>query len=440
MSSLLIKHGRLIDPASGTDSLGDLLIRDGLIAVLGKVSSAADLTIDATGLLVTPGLIDMHTHLREPGNEQAETILSGCRAGVCGGFSAIAAMPNTTPCTDNGELVRLVLDKARRADLCRVLVVGAISRGRAGQELADLAGMAQAGAVAFSDDGDCVRTAELMRKAIAEVADLNLAIIQHCEDPEQGRGDVNAGPVAEATGLSGSSGQTEAEILVRDMELLGASVSPCRYHVAHVSAAETVRILDLAKSQGLSITAEAAPHHLALTDELCRGKNPLYKVRPPLRSAADVVQLKAAVAKGTIDCLACDHAPHTAQSKAREFSAAPAGVLGLETALAVYITELIEPGLLTWLELIEKLTVNPAAVLSLQQGRLTVGGDADITVIDPVRKWTVQPEKFRSLSRNCPFAGRTLTGKAVATIVAGRVRYLGQLAVAGELPTDIIRD
>ncbi len=391
-------------------------------------------------MIVTPGLIDMHTHLRQPGNEQAETVLTGCRAAVCGGFTAVAAMPNTTPCTDTADVVRLVCRQAHQADLCRVLVVGAITKGRRGQELADLVAMAQAGASAFSDDGDCVPTAQLMQQLIAQAAALDLAIIQHCEDPLQGRGDVNSGPVAQATGLSGSSGQTEADMVLRDLELLADSSSPCRYHVAHVSAAPTVEVVRQAKAQGLKITAEVAPHHLALTDESCLDKDPLYKVRPPLRSAAAVAALKAALADGTIDCLACDHAPHTAESKARDFNIAPAGMVGLESALAIYIAELIEPGLLTFSQLIEKLTVNPAVVLSLPQRDLAVGSSADITIIDPVRRWTIQPQNLRSLGRNCPFAGRTVTGKAVATIVAGRLRYLDQLPVAGDLPRDVICD
>ena len=410
------------------------------MADVGSVASSAELTIDAAGLIVVPGLIDMHSHLRQPGNEQAETVLTGCRAAVCGGFTAVAAMPNTTPCTDDADVVRFVAEQAHQADLCQVLVVGAITKGRQGRELADLDAMAQAGASAFSDDGDCVPTAQLMRQAITKAAALDLAIIQHCEDPLYGRGDVNAGTVAQATGLSGSSGQTEADMVLRDIELLADSPSPCRYHVAHVSAAPTVEVIRRAKAQGLNITAEVAPHHLALTDESCLGRDPLYKVRPPLRGAADVAALKAALADGTIDCLACDHAPHAAESKARDFNTAPAGMVGLETALAIYIAELIEPGLLTWPQLIEKLTVNPAAVLSLPQRSLAVGSLADITVIDPTRKWTIQPENFRSLGRNCPFAGRAVTGKAVATIVAGRPRYLDRLPVAGELPRDIIRD
>ena len=438
MNSVLIRNGRIIDPAGATDTVADLLIEDGRIAALGQVPTSADLTIDAQGLLVTPGLIDIHTHLRQPGNEQAETILTGSQAAVCGGFTTIAAMPNTSPCIDNAAMVEYVLRQAQQLSLCRVLPVGAITIARQGQRLADLQRMAQAGALAFSDDGNCVPTAELMRQALAQAARLKRPIIQHCENPQTGRGHVNAGSVAEATGLSGSSGNTEASMVARDLELLRDS--PCRYHVAHVSAAQTIDLIRKAKSSGLDITAEAAPHHLALTDELCRSKDPLYKVRPPLRAAVDVTALKAAVADGTIDCLACDHAPHTSDSKARDFADAPAGMIGLETALAVYITELIAPGLLTWLQLIEKLTVNPAAIFALDEPRLALGCNADITIIDPARRWLVRPETFRSKARNCPFAGRTLTGKAVATIVAGRISYLDSLPVAGELPDGVICD
>jgi len=296
--------------------------------------------------------------------------------------------------------------------------------------------MAQAGALAFSDDGDYLSDRQLMQQAIDQAAASDLAIIQHCEDPTKGRGELNAGPVAEATGLAGSSGQTEADILARDLEILADLT--CPYHVAHVSAAATVELIRRAKSKGLKITAEATPHHLSLTDELCRSLDPLYKVRPPLRSSRDIAALKAALADGTIDCLACDHAPHTAADKDRDFADAPAGMIGLETALAVYITELIVPGLLTWPQLIQKLTTNPAAVLGLEKPRIDPGCTADLTLIDPRRTWLVRPQAFHSLSRNCPFTGKTLTGKAVATIVAGRIRYLDSVTITGKLPPDVI--
>ena len=439
MSSLLIKNGRLIDPAGGPPVSTDLFIQDDQIVSLSQVPDSADITIDAQGLLITPGLIDLHVHLRQPGHEQAETILTGSRAAVCGGFTAVAAMPNTTPCIDTAQMVRFVAENAREADLCRVHVVAALSLGRKGKQLADLPALAQAGARAFSDDGDYLSDRKLMAQAIAQAAALNLAIIQHCEDPVEGRGHLNAGPVAEAVGLSSSSGQTETIAFIRDLELLDAAPSPCRYHLAHVSAADTLRILSLAASEDLIITTEATPHHLALTDQLCRGLDPLYKVRPPLRAAADVDAIKTALADGTIGCLACDHAPHTASDKDRDFASAPAGMIGLENALAVYITELIVPGLLTWPQLIQKLTTNPAAVLGLDPPRIANGSPADITLIDPHRQWLVKPQAFQSLARNCPFKGQTLTGKAVATIVAGRVRYLDSLTTIGQLPQDIIR-
>ncbi len=440
MTSLLIKNGQVIDPVTAATTTADLFIENGQIVALGQEAiRTADLTIDAAGLIVTPGLIDLHVHFRQPGREQAETILTGSRAAVSGGFTAVAAMPNTTPCIDTAEMVRFVAEHAQRADLCRVYIVGALSIDRKGQQLADLSALAQAGALAFSDDGDYLSDRKLMAQAIAQAAALNLAIIQHCEDPVKGRGHLNAGPVADVTGLSSSSGQTEAQAFVRDLELLDSSPAPCRYHLAHVSSADTLRMLSLAAPENLTITAEAAPHHLSLTDELCRGLDPVYKVRPPLRSADDVAALKSALAEGSIHCLACDHAPHTAADKARDFAAAPAGMIGLETALAVYITELIEPGLLTWPQLVQKLTTNPAAVLGLEPPRVAPGSIADITLIDPHREWLVRPEAFHSLARNCPFIGRTLTGKAVATIVAGKIRYLDSLTTTGQLPQDLIR-
>ena len=435
MSCILIKNGRVIDPGGKRDGVADVLIDDGRIADIGQVSGKAEVTIEVQGMLVTPGLIDMHVHLREPGNEKAETIQSGSQAAVCGGFASIAAMPNTKPCIDNARMVGFVQEQAEKANLCRVVTVGAITVGRQGKELADMEGMARAGAVAFSDDGDCVPSAELMSEALAEASKLNRTIIQHCEDPQTGRGDVNVA-VAEDVGLSGSSGETEAAIVARDIKLLAESSG--RYHVAHVSAAGTVEVIRKAKAAGLKITAEAAPHHLALTDELCRSLETAYKVRPPLRGAADVAAVKAALADGTIDCLACDHAPHTAADKAKGFAEALAGMIGLETALGVYVSELIETGVLDWMRLIEMLTVKPSAVLGLDAPSLEVGQRADITIINPTVEWKVEPEKFRSKGRNCPFAGRVLTGKAVGTIVAGGVRYLGGLNVLGKLSGDVI--
>ena len=432
---MLIKTGRIIDPSGDVDTIADLFIQDAQITALGQVPDSADVTIDASGLIVSAGLIDMHSHLREPGNEQAETILSGSSAAVCGGFTAVAAMPNTRPCIDTPEMVRLVLDKAEDA-LCGVHVVAAITIGRDGQELVDLGALAKAGAVAFSDDGECVPSAELMREAFGLAERLNRAIIQHCEDPVLGRAPLNAGAVAEAVNLPGSSGQTEADIIARDIELLAGS--KCRYHVAHVSAAESIELIRNAKRRDLNITAEATPHHLALSDEVCRGLDTVYKVRPPLRDSRDVEAVRAGVADGTIDCLACDHAPHTAQSKARDFASAPAGMIGLETALGVYITELIGPGLLDWPGLIEKLTINPAAVLGLEGPCIAVGSRADITLIDPNREWIVEVDRFRSLGRNCPFAGRKLRGKAVGTIVNGQIRYLDSVASSGTLPENTI--
>ena len=421
MKSLLIKNGRVIDPADKRDAVANVLIKDGCIAEIGQLPANADVAIDAGELIVTPGLIDMHTHLREPGNEKAETIQSGSQAAVCGGFTTIAAMPNTKPCIDNAKMVNFVKEQAQKTNLCHVVVVGAVTVGRKGKELADLESMTAAGAAAFSDDGDCVPTVELMGEALAKASKLNRTIIQHCEDPQTGRGNLNAGAVAEAVGLSGSSGETEASIVKRDLKMLGGFLG--RYHVAHVSAAVTVEIIRKAKARGLNVTAEVSPHHLALTDELCRTLETVYKVRPPLRSEADVAAIKAAVADGTIDCLACDHAPHTSQSKALVFCEAPAGMIGLETALGVYISELIESGVLDWMRLIEMLTVKPAAILGLDEPRIAVGQVADITIIDPARRWKVEPEKFRSKGRNCPFAGKVLTGKTVATIVNGEVRY-----------------
>jgi dihydroorotase len=419
---ILIKHGRVIDPSERTDSVTDVLLADGKVRQLGKVRVKSDVVIDAEGMIVSPGLIDMHVHFREPGEEEAENIASGCAAAVAGGFTSVACMPNTTPPRDNEAAVEFVYRQAARTGLCNVYPIGAITKGRAGKELAEMGQMVRAGAVAFSDDGDCVADNAVMLRAMQYVTMFDRCIIQHCEDAAlAGSGVMNGGITAARLGLPGIPAIAEELAVQRDVVL--ARSSKCRYHVAHVSTAGAVRLVREAKREGLSVTAEVCPHHLLLTEGACADYDANHKVNPPLRRQEDVEACLEGVADGTIDCLVSDHAPHGAEAKELEFLYAPFGMIGLESSLGTFALALIASGLLTWPELIERMTVRPARVLGLDKGTLREGADADVTIIDPNRNWTIDPANFASRSRNCPFAGRDVPAKAVMTIVDGQIKY-----------------
>ena len=419
--SLLITNGTIHDPAAGLPREADLLIEGGRVAAVGRDLGDADEVIDAAGCWVTPGLIDIHVHFREPGDEAEETIASGSAAAVAGGFTTVCVMPNTKPPLDDEASVEFVLREASRVGLCNVLPVGCLTKGREGRELAEMGGMRRRGAVAFSDDGSGVSDANVMRKALQYAKMFDALVMQHCEEPSLSGGCMNAGDVASELGLPGIPGEAEELMLARDL-LLNRRVG-CRYHVQHVSTAASVELIRLAKQRGLPVTAEASPHHLLLTDESCRGYDANFKMNPPLRTAEDVAALIRGVVDGTIDCLATDHAPHLAEEKNVPMAEAAFGIVGLECAFGLYHKALVEPGHVDPLRLIELMTTAPARIVGSDRGTLAVGSVADVTIIDPLRPWTVDAAAFRSKSRNCPFDGWELTARPTHTIVGGEVRW-----------------
>jgi dihydroorotase len=436
MPSLLIRGGRVIDPASGTDRVADVAVEGPRIAAIGPglSMSPADRVIDADGCLVTPGLIDPHVHLREPGQEHKETLATGSAAAVAGGFTSLCCMPNTAPALDSPELLAFIHYHAQATASCRIFPVAAATKGRKGEQLSEIALLARAGAVGFSDDGDCVAAADVMARVLAAVKPTGLAFMQHCQEPALTRGAVtHAGTVSTRLGLTGWPRVAEEIIIERDIRL-NRSIG-CRYHVQHISSAGSVDIVRRARQDGQPVTAEASPHHLLLTHESCaepsgHGYNTQAKMNPPLREQSDIDALREGVADGTITILATDHAPHTTDEKSLPFEEAPFGIVGLDTALALYIQALITPGIITWPRLIATLTTEPAALCNLDRpthppnlGRLTVGGPADITIIDPALEWTIRAQDLHSLSKNTPFHNRPVKGRAVATIVAGQLRF-----------------
>jgi dihydroorotase len=420
MSTLLIKNGRVIDPAQGLDKVTNIFIADGKIKAIDAKSPKADKTIDAKGLIVTPGLIDMHVHLREPGKEDEETIASGVAAAVAGGFTSIACMPNTDPVVDNEASVEFVYLQAKRANLANVFPIGAITKGSKGEQLSEIGQMVRGGAVGFSDDGEPVKSAEVMRRALEYTKMFDKPIISHCEDKDLTKtGVMNEGYLSIVLGLPGMPKIAEEIMVHRDIML--AKLTGGRLHIAHITTARSVELVKQAKKEGIKVTCEVTPHHLTLTEDSARTFDPSFKMNPPLRASEDVKALREGLKDGTIDVIASDHAPHSAEEKDVEFSQAPFGVIGLESFLPIVITELIEKKILTWLELIAKLTINPARIVGIPKGTLKTGADADITLIDPEKEWVIDPVQFKSKSRNCPFAGRKVKGKTVKTLIAGRI-------------------
>lgn len=420
--SLLIRGGRVIDPAQELDENLNVVVADGAIAALTRGTPAADAVLDAGGCLVTPGLIDMHVHLREPGFEDKETIESGTAAAAAGGFTAVACMPNTNPPLDSDAQIEFVLRQAARAGHARVYPIGALTKGRAGQELAEIGLMVRAGAVAFSDDGEGIADAGVCLRAMRYVGMFDRLFIQHCEDKSLSAGGcMHAGYTATRLGLPGIPAIAEEVMVQRDITLAGQA--DIRYHVAHVSTQGSVALVRQAKAAGKRVTTEVCPHHLLLTDEACQTFDPNFKMNPPLRGQADVAACLEGVRDGTIDCLISDHAPHGPQDKEDEFQSVPFGIIGLETALGLFIKALIDPKILDWAKLIRALATRPAQLLNVPGGSLKVGAPADVTVIDPQREWTVDVETMRSKARNSPFHGWKLRGKALATVVGGEVRY-----------------
>jgi dihydroorotase len=417
---LLIKGGRIIDPSQQLDKTADLLIEDGRVKSIEDSSNDNGLEVfDASGLIVAPGFIDLHVHLREPGEEYKETIASGAAAAVAGGFTSICAMPNTTPVNDNASVTRFIIDKAREAGLARVYPVGAITRESKGAELAEMAEMKQAGAVAVSDDGRPLMDSQVMRHAMEYARDHGLVVVDHCQDLHLAAGGVmNEGRYSTLLGLKGVSNTAEQTHVARDIML--AELTGARVHIAHISTAGSVELVRRAKRQGVAVTCEVTPHHLALTDAAVVGFDTNTKMSPPLRSEADRAALIEGVRDGTIDAIATDHAPHHRDEKMLEYDRAPNGVVGLETALGVALTVLHQTFSIPLMRIIEMLTIGPTSAFSLPGGTLAVGSPADIAVFDTEREWTVDVQRFKSKSRNTPFDGWTLRGRVVATFVGGR--------------------
>ena len=420
---LLIAHGRVIDPPGGIDQIADVLILDGRIAAVGRGMGTPDgaEVVNAEGLVVAPGLIDLHVHLREPGNEDVETIASGVRAAAAGGFTAVCAMPNTDPVTDNQAAVGFIVKQAAQAGGARVYPIGAVSLGERGEQLAEFGELVAAGAVAVSDDGKPVASSQLMRMALSYAQTFGIPVADHCEDPAIPRGVMHEGIVSTRLGLRGIPAASEEIIVARDLIL--AELTGGHVHLCHISTRGSVELIRRARERGIHATAEVTPHHLTLTHEACAGYNTNAKMSPPLREQADVDAVRAGLKDGTLDVIASDHAPHAYDAKEREFDDAPNGIIGLETALALGVTELAGQGLLTLPELIDRMSSRAAAAFHLPGGTLAKGAAADVVIFDPDASWTVDPAAFLSKSRNTPYAGRKLRGKVVRTLVHGRTVF-----------------
>ena len=428
MTDLLLTGGRIIDPASELDHTGDVLVRDGVIAALSPESIASDAPrIDCEGCIVAPGLLDIHVHFRDPdtSGHHEETIATGAAGAVAGGFTTVCCMPNTTPAIDCRTVVESIHHRTAQAGLARVFPVACGTIGRMGETVAPILELVEAGAVAISDDGDGISDSGIMKRILSLVAAADSVFMQHCQDPTLTRGAaMNAGPLATRLGLGGWPREAEEIMLRRDL-VLNRSIG-ARYHAQHLSVAESIDALREARAEGQPATGEASPHHLLLTEDSCDDWNTLAKVNPPLRTAADIEALKRGIAEGIVTVLATDHAPHPAHTKDTDFTSAAFGMVGLECALALYREALIDGGVLDWPGMLRMMTCEPAAVAGLSHlglGRLETGGPADITVIDPNAGWAIDPAEFHSAGRNCPFAGRSVQGQAVATIVAGHIRH-----------------
>lgn len=419
---LLIKNGHVVDPQNGIDKVTDIYVQDGIISEIGDTSDLEGLdiaVIDASGKVVAPGLVDMHVHLREPGQEYKEDIESGTLAAVFGGVTSVACMPNTEPVCDNETVVTYIKTRAEEVGYANVYPVGSISKGLEGKFLAEIGKMAFAGAVAVSDDGRPVENSALMRRAIEYSQMFDVTVISHCEDMALGEGDMNEGAVASAMGLRGISPAAEEVMAARDI-LVAESIGG-KVHIAHISTRGTVELVRQAKKRGVNVTCETCPHYFSLTDEACLGYNTNAKMNPPLRTADDVEAIKEGLKDGTIDCIVTDHAPHHSDEKQCEFGYAKNGIIGLETSLGIGIKYLVKEGVLSMSELIEKMSLNPSRVLGISKGTLSAGRSADIVIFDPEKEWTVDVNEFHSKSKNSPYDGFKLYGKPEYVIVGGKI-------------------
>jgi dihydroorotase len=420
--TIQITGGRIIDPVQDVDQIGDLWISRGRMLPFGGGYEEAEAVIDATGLIVCPGLIDVHVHLREPGNEEDETIATGASAALASGVTSVACMPNTRPAIDSQAAAEFVVLQAQRARQANVYPVGAVSKGRKGEELAELGQLVAGGAVAFTDDGSPVASASLMRRALEYAKMFDRVIMQHCQVPELTLGGVmNEGLVSMRLGLPGMPAAAEDIMVARDIRL--AEITGGRLHIQHISTARSVELVREGRRRGVRVTAEACPHHFTLTDQELTAFDSNFKMNPPLRTWNDVEAVIEGLKDNTIEIIATDHAPHASEKKMKEIDQAPFGIVGLETLIPITVARLIEAGHLTWPEVVRKLTCNPAQLLGIPKGTLKAGADADVTIIDPNLAWTIDPAQFHSKSRNTPFGGWKVRGRAHTVIVGGEVRF-----------------
>ncbi len=422
MSRILIRGGRVLDPATGRDEFADVLIEDGKVAAIGAgLGAPGAAVIDAAGCWVAPGFVDLHAHLREPGQEYKEDIASGGRSAVAGGFTTVCCMANTHPVNDDPAVTDYILDRARQDSPARVLPIAAATRGLEGKVMTEMGALQKAGAVAFSDDGRTLMDGAVMRRVLEYARMIGAPVSVHAEDRHLvGQGVVNEGPVATRLGLPGSPAVAETVLVARD--LLLAELTGAHLHIAHVSTAGAVELIRSARERGVHVTAEVTPHHLTLTDEATLGYDTNTKMAPPLRSAADVAACRQGLVEGVIDAIATDHAPHAPHEKDVEFTAAPPGVLGFETAFPV-VMDLVRAGEIEPIELVRRLSTTPARIVRQRLGTLAAGAGADVVVLDPEREWVYEPMKGWSKSHNSPWAGRPMRGRAIATIVGGRLVY-----------------
>jgi len=420
----LLKNGKIIDPVNGLNGNFDILLRGSKIIKIAEKIEAEDSewkTIDLDNKLVMPGLIDMHTHLRDPGFEDKETIKTGCEAAAAGGFTTIACMPNTDPVADNPATVEYIKSKAEKAAV-KVLPVGSITKKCEGKELAEIGFLSEEGVKCFSDDGNPVMNSEIMRRAMEYIGSFDLTVIDHCEDKKlAGEGVMNEGYISTILGLKPIPAAAEEIMIARDLIL--AELTGAKLHIAHLSTRQGMKLVTDAKERGIKVTVEVTPHHLVLTDEAVKGYNPDTKVNPPLRSREDVEALKEGLKQGIIDVIASDHAPHTFEDKLGEFDYALNGISGLETSLSLIHDRLIRAGVVSWEDIVRLMAFNPARVLGLKIEGIKEGAVADLTIFDPEREWTVKKENFKSKGKNTPFAGWNLTGKPVLTVVEGKIVY-----------------